>query len=72
MRIHIRVIHRRIRSILRNTGLTAQGSATRDEADVAQLGYLLSETTDATFEEAQASVLALTRVVTVLGLGVGE
>tara|TARA_R110002096_G_scaffold423452_2_gene630634 strand:+ start:41412 stop:43715 length:2304 start_codon:yes stop_codon:yes gene_type:complete len=65
-------IGRRVESLLRRAGLTIQGSAKRDETKCTQLGFLLSESTDAAFEEALVGIRALTRVVTTLGLGVGE
>lgn len=65
-------IGRRVQNLLRRAGLTIQGSASRDESERIQLGFLLSESTDAAFDEAIAGIRALTRVVATLGLGVGE
>ena len=65
-------IDRRVQNLVRRAGLTVQGFATRDEPGVSQLGFLLSESTDKEFAAAQEAVLALTRVVAIVGLGVSE
>ncbi len=65
-------IERRIDSLVRRCGLSVQSRANRVEGDVAHHGFLISESTDARFQEARAAVATLSRVVATLGLGVVE